>query len=111
MDLTATQRAALALLPKITSSLSIGGAKWILVEFLTNSTKRKHTFHRLLAAWSVYHLVSSVFMFLSTWPIPDDDGNVYHNTLGNKMTCQIQGFFLQLELGEFLSCCRMILLN
>ena len=106
MELTANRRAVLALLPKISSSLSIIGTTWILVEVSTHSSKRKQIYHRLMVAWSAYQLLASVFMFLSTWPIPDDGrGDAYHNALGNNHTCQIQGFFLQLELGELLCRC------
>ena len=99
--LTSTQRASLALIPKITSLLSILSAVWLLVEILTQSAKRQQTYHRLVAAWSLYQLLTSGFLFLSTWPIPNDHGDIYHGALGNETTCRIQGFFWQLELDEY----------
>lgn len=95
-----TQKAVLAVIPKITSILSLLGSSWIMVEVLTDVSelprpKRQHPYHRLLFAMSMYDVLESVWNFASTWAIPrGTDGVVW--ALGTTATCSAQGFFLTL---------------
>ena len=70
------QQMVLAILPKISSVLSLFGSFWIIVEVLTDNhsskPKRQQPYHRLLFAMSVYDVLESFWNFASTWPIPAD---------------------------------------
>lgn len=92
------QRAVLAILPKVSATLSLIGSIWIIVEVTTNRTKRRQVYHRILLAMSVYDVLESVWNFASTWPIPRNTENIF-NPLGTTGTCTAQGFFLQFGLG------------
>ena len=95
-----TQQVVLAILPKISSVLSLFGSAWIAIEVLTETDipKRKHPYHRLLFAMSVYDILESLWNFTSTWPIPKGTENVF-GASGNTATCSAQGFFLTLSVA------------
>jgi hypothetical protein len=95
MVLTPGQQVALAVTPKITSFLSILGSSWIIIEVLTQRTKRENVYNRLLCAMSFFDVLLTVWFFASTWPIPEGTEGVAW-AVGNKQTCIAQGFFLQI---------------
>lgn len=84
----------LAITPKITSSFSIIGSAWIVIEVITQRSKRQNVYNRLLFAMSLFDMLISIFMFMSTWPIPADTEDVAFAS-GNQHTCTVQGFILQ----------------
>ena len=96
------QKAALAIIPKVSSVLSLFGSSWIIVEVATdNSTekpKRQHPYHRLLFAMSVYDVLESIWNFASTWAIPKGSPGVLW-AQGTTTTCSTQGFFLTLSVA------------
>jgi hypothetical protein len=95
---TQKQKLALAILPKISSVLSLFGSLWIIVEVATEEEKIKKPYHRLLFAMSVYDVLESVWNFGSTWPIPEGSPDVMWAS-GNTATCTAQGFFLTLSVA------------
>lgn len=114
-----TQQIALAMIPKVSSVLSLAGSVWIAIEVLTeNGTpvpKIRHPYHRLLLAMSVYDILESVWNFLSTWPIPEDTVGVW-DPRGTTQTCSAQGYFLTLSVAvpiynAFLSLYYMLVIN
>jgi len=100
------QRIALAMIPKVSSSLSLFGSIWICIEVWTGTHEanrtlvpnRQHPYHRLLLGMSVYEILESVWNFSSTWPIPAGTTTVY-GARGTQFTCTVQGFFLTLGLA------------
>lgn len=91
-----TQKATIAILPKIASSLSIFGSSYIIHQSLSSITKQtdivKRIRYRLLIMLSVCDLISSFGYFVSTWAIPKEMGQdfVVFN-VGNQATCDAQG--------------------
>jgi hypothetical protein len=100
-DFNRTQQVALAVTPKVTASLSILGSSWIVIEVLTQKSKRHNVYNRLLCVMSCFDIATAVWMFASTWPIPRGSEDVAF-AVGNTATCEAQGFFLQLGITPFL---------
>lgn len=96
------QQIILAVVPKVSSLLSLFGSAWILTEVLTDNApltpKRKHPYHRLLLGMSVYDILESVWNFASTWALPRDTQDVWQPK-GTTATCTTQGFFLTLSVA------------
>jgi hypothetical protein len=46
---------------------------------------------------SLYDMINSFFVFLSTWPVPSDTPSYAkpYGAVGNEVTCTLQGFFIQ----------------
>ena len=112
----------LAILPKISSTLSLCGSLWIIIEIVTKyrrSPERITTYHRLLFCMSTYDILESIWNFAATWPInrtidlssnrgssdyipkelQETESNFakfLYYPVGNDVSCSIQGFFLQL---------------
>ena len=113
MSLSSKQQIALAILPKISSTLSICGSTFILAECFYFDIKRlKRVYNRLLCAMALLDIMESLWNFASTWPIPtivssDSDSSEEESAeassvafaVGNDNTCKAQGFFLQLGLA------------
>jgi hypothetical protein len=95
---TRGQQIALAVIPKITGSLSIIGSVWIVVEVLTIREKRHNVYSRLLCMMSLLDCISSAWYFASTWPIPRDTGDYVIYNVGDMNTCTTQGFFIQFSI-------------
>ena len=96
-SLTSSQQLALAVTPKVTGLLSALGSLWIVIEVATQKTKRGNVYNRIVFAMSFFDVFTSMFMFASTWPIPEDTEGVVFAS-GNQRSCTAQGFFLQLGL-------------
>lgn len=101
------QQVLLALVPKFSSSLSILGSFWIVVEVLTRRSKRKNVYQRLMLFMSANDIMVSIWYFASTWPIPKGTEGVAF-AMGNEKTCIVQGFFLQL--GIISPICKFFLI-
>ena len=91
MDRSHSQQVALAVVPKVMGSLSFVFSTCIAVSILRDSKRRKLAYHRLLLGISIVDMSASLWMFLSTWPIPEGEA-LY--AVGNTATCTTQGFFL-----------------
>ena len=109
------RKVALALVPKFSSIFSLAGSTWIIIEVVTNKTKSRHPYHRLLCAMSVYDVLESVWNFTSTWPIPAGNANQVWS-IGTTETCSAQGFFLTLSVAvpiynAFLAFYYMLVVN
>lgn len=90
---------ALAVVPKVSSVLSIFGSTFILLECFYFDRKRlERVYNRLLCSMAVLDIMESVWNFASTWPIPKNSNPSVAFALGNNAICNTQGFFLQLGL-------------
>ena len=96
--LTSYQLTLLALVPKLTSSMSIFGSLYIIVHVISSPRERKKPHLRLLAGMSVLDLFESCAQFMSTWPTPVGTSNAKF-AVGNTTTCTIQGFFTNFNIG------------
>ena len=88
------EQVALAIIPKVTSSLSILGSGYITFDVLRPHKVVRSSYQRLLVGMSICDLSMSGGIFMSTWPMPRDVPNVYGN-VGTVQTCTAQGFFEQ----------------
>ncbi|CAB9502046.1 expressed unknown protein [Seminavis robusta] len=129
MPCSPAQQTALAVIPKISSLLSLCGSTWIFIEVLwgclpnnqqrpsrrniracdEGKLKREHPYHRLLFAMSVYDILESIWNFGSTWPLPTDTPSAagsFWQPVGSTQSCTAQGFFLQLAVAiPIYNCC------
>jgi hypothetical protein len=118
MPWTESQQLALAVIPKISSTLSVLGSGSIIYDVLcrkpsranmrrsrhgsANSTlvqrKRQQPYFRIMFAMSVSDFFLSSAYFFSTWPIPPDTDQSWPvvGNIGTIATCSTQGFFIQL---------------
>lgn len=98
MAFNSQQQAALAIIPKFSSSLSIIGSLLIIYEILfLDRRKLLRVYHRMLLVMSIYDVLESSFNFQSSWPIPKGTEGVAF-AVGNTEWCEAQGFFLQFGL-------------
>ena len=70
--------------------------------------KLSTTYHRIMALMSIFDIMASVCMALTTLPMPSDDVLRFDGPMiGNKTTCQIQGYILLMGLtgGEVIYAC------
>eukprot|EP00529_Nitzschia_sp_RCC80_P009741 CAMPEP_0113460720 /NCGR_PEP_ID=MMETSP0014_2-20120614/11142_1 /TAXON_ID=2857 /ORGANISM="Nitzschia sp." /LENGTH=767 /DNA_ID=CAMNT_0000352401 /DNA_START=184 /DNA_END=2485 /DNA_ORIENTATION=+ /assembly_acc=CAM_ASM_000159 len=97
-SLSVTQQRALAIVPKIGSSLSMPCSCFIIYEVIQDHRRGKATaVKRALLGMSVIDVLASSAWFLSTWAVPASSGFAY--AVGNSATCNFQGFLLQLAVG------------
>ena len=88
-----TTKASIAL-TTTSGILSFICSSMILNIIRMSNQKLTTTYHRLLALMSVFDIMASVCMALTTLPMPSDDILRFAGPmLGNKTTCRIQGFF------------------
>ena len=90
------QLKVLAIVPCVSSSLSILGSSTILYIIISNrKTKLSKTYHRILLCMSIMDIVQSLAHSFSTAAIPLGTEGVY-GAIGNVDTCTAQGFFMTL---------------
>jgi len=92
------QQRALAILPKLTGGLSCCFSLITATLILRDSRKRSKVYHRLVLGMSFADISSSVWLAMSTWPIPEDTGIVWAK--GTQTTCTVQGFFTQFGISS-----------
>ena len=65
----------------------------MLIYSITRKIRRKRSsvYDRLLMGMSISDMLSSFWMSMSTWPIPESTGVLW--AAGNQTTCNLQGFF------------------
>jgi hypothetical protein len=105
------------ILPTITGTLSTISSLIILNIIRMSPQKLSTTYHRIMALMSIFDIMASVCMALTTLPMPSDDVLRFDGPMiGNKTTCQIQGYILLMGLtggGSLYMClswyfvCRM----
>lgn len=86
----------------VTGSLSVVGS--LVVIAAIGRRKSGHLeisiYHRLVLGMSIADLLSSCAFCFGTYPIPD--GSPVSGARGNQMSCNVQGFFVQLTLATHL---------
>lgn len=112
--LSDSQLIALAIIPKITGTLSWIGSFSIIYNCVTSFSpmaninsissnqssrlrrSKTNTYKRLLCLLSFGDILSSTGNIMSTWAIPKDTTMDYVKfNIGNTLSCNIQGFFIQ----------------
>jgi len=109
MQFDDAQLKTLAIVPKVSSVLSILGSSYIIWQVLSNENRRGRLHHRLLLGMSISDIIQSLAYFVSTWPMPAAV-SPFPYSVGTVETCTAQGFFIQmghapLVYGAFLSIC------
>jgi hypothetical protein len=99
-DEVTSRQVTIAIIPHITAIFSVLGSLFICVDILRDRKKPRMVFHRIMLGMSMSDLMASLFLCLSTWPVPSDTVGI-HGAVGNLKTCQMQGFFIQLGVGTF----------
>ncbi|KAL7555262.1 hypothetical protein ACHAWF_018928 [Thalassiosira exigua] len=84
----------LAITPKPFATLSVIGSLYIIRHVLTSQTRRSAVFHRILLGLSIYDVMTSITVFMGTWPIPRGSPGIFMAS-GTNGTCSAQGFFIQ----------------
>jgi hypothetical protein len=78
------------------------GPSWIFLEVLGNAGKHKLVYHRLMFMFSLFDIIVSPAAFASTWPMTMTLNGDSWGAIGNEVTCNMQGFAIQL--GSTLFC-------
>ena len=104
MSWTTEQSKILSIIPHITGLFSLAGSSTIIIMILrTNHIKEKSKlskpYYRLLFAMCIVDFFGSISMFMSTWPIPKENVDVY-DPRGTVQTCSVQGFFIQANIAS-----------
>jgi len=101
MILPKSAQICLVVLQKIPAILSVAGSTMIISSFLRSNKNRRNTQQRIVAAMSCIDLCAS-FTWLTTnlW-IPRSYPD-FPLTVGNDLTCNIQGFILQANTSSIL---------
>lgn len=81
------------IVPTVTGLLSTCGSLLILYAIYKSPVQLSTTYHRIMAVMSIFDVLASVCIALTTLPMPSDDSIRYAGPMiGNDLTCQIQGF-------------------
>lgn len=91
----------IALLPKLSAFLSMGGSGYIIVNVIKTGQIRQSSHSRILLGLSACDLWVSFSLFISTWAEPADRSNSVW-AVGNQLTCNVQGFLHQMGLAVVL---------
>ena len=90
----------LAVVPKITATISIPCSIFIIKEVITDHRKLKgKPIQRALMGMSIIDVLASSGWWLSTWAVPKDSPVDAAFATGNQMSCSYQGFLLQVAIG------------
>ena len=98
MGLTLTQQQSLAIIPKFAGLASFLFSCMIVYTVSRDQKKRDKTYHRLLLGMALADMSSSIWLAMSTWPIPKETGILW--AVGNTTTCTFQGFFTQFGISS-----------
>ena len=80
----------------ITGTLSAVCSVLFLNVIRMSNQKLSTTYHRFMVLMSIFDIMASLCMALTTLPMPSDDELRFDGPmLGNKVTCQMQGYFVQ----------------
>jgi hypothetical protein len=75
------------------------GSGWICLEISGDKEKRQSVYQRLMFVFSFIDFWVSVAYFCTTWPVPPSPKSVW--SIGNDLTCKIQGYWLQMGAASF----------
>ncbi|GAX15407.1 hypothetical protein FisN_8Lh297 [Fistulifera solaris] len=92
------QQRALAVIPKVTGNVSAFFSGLIIYTIVRNQNRRSRTYHRLLFGISCCDVSASLWLALSTWPVPKSSGLLW--AIGNDTSCNVQGFFTQFGIAS-----------
>jgi len=98
MSMSISQQTALALIPKITGCISLISSLVIAISIFRDPKKRSKVYHRLILGMSLADISSSLWLSLSTWPIPGETNILW--AVGNTISCTFQGFFTQFGISS-----------
>ena len=88
------------IVPMVTGILSACSSGLIIYIILRSQQKLTTTYHRIMAFMSAFDIISSIFIALGTIMMPSDTMYKFAGPLlGNKVTCQIQGWFIVFGIG------------
>lgn len=82
----------LAVLPKVSGTLSFIGSSIIFQDVIRNKKRRNTVYSRLMLGLSTFDVMASIVNIMSTWSIPSDVPNLFGSS-GTTATCTAQGFF------------------
>lgn len=88
---------AMGVVPHFTGLLSLLGSALIVWDVY--SKRFKSVYDRLLFGLAVSDIIASLGMALSTWPVPEYQGQKTWGAVGNIHSCEFQGFIIQLGLA------------
>lgn len=109
MGISEKQFVALAIVPKITASISIPCQLWIIKEVIIDHREgRGKATSRALLAMGCIDIMASFGWFLSTWAAPSGTEGVPFASGGTR-SCTFQGFLLQLAIGAPMYNCLLSL--
>lgn len=97
LNLTTAQRMVMVVFPMFSGSISIIGSSLIMVSIIRRKMLKNGPYHRLMVGISVYDLICSSWVVLSTLPFPKELGAL--GARGNLQTCSARGFFYTYGLG------------
>jgi hypothetical protein len=90
------------MIPRITGALSILGSCSILYDiYMNRERKMKQPYYRILLGMSLFDVLCSTSICMTTLPMPVDTPGV-HGARGNTQACTASGFFNQFMLGSIL---------
>jgi G protein-coupled glucose receptor regulating Gpa2 len=92
------QQQALAIIPKITGVLSALLSGLTTFVICRDPHKRCKVYHRLILGMSLADISSSLWLSLSTWPIPAETNVLW--AVGTTASCNVQGFFTQFGISS-----------
>lgn len=97
-----SEQKILAIFPHITGGLSLIGSSSIVYDIWKDRDyKMKQPYFRILLGMSIFDLICSMSLCLSTIPIPAGTEGVF-GARGTTGTCTASGFFNQFMLGSIL---------
>jgi hypothetical protein len=96
---------ALAILPKFSAGIAIPCALFTMSEILFDSNRKgPGVIKRSILGMTIIDVCSSLAWFVSSWAVPK---GTFPLSAGNRATCNLQGFLLQLAIGAPLYNCTL----
>ncbi len=108
MEYTDSQMKVMAIVPKITSFLSL--ACMTYVGQLIMRFRRRRLYHNLLLVLVVHDIVKDLTFIVGTWAIPKGSPG-YFMAWGDHTSCSIQAFFSQASFGVFTYVCALCIFS
>lgn len=96
--MSTAQLRALAILPKITGWTSFALSGIVAATVLRDRKRRSLCYHRLVCGISIVDMSASLWLGMSTWPIPKESGALW--AVGSQVTCRVQAFFTQFGISS-----------
>jgi hypothetical protein len=97
--LSEVQYKILAITPHVAGSVSVLASTYVLQDILRDPKKRGQIYCRLILGMAAIDFVTSLMYSMSTWPMQKGTQYAFYS-LGNRGTCTMQGFFLQVEIAS-----------